>query len=49
MSPLETRLRIVIDTIPTLAWCRLPDGTTEFVDEPHGRRCFAVSGKPAPS
>src|SRR5437879_54988 len=26
----EGRLRKIIDTIPTLAWCRLPDGTGEF-------------------
>ena len=26
----EGRLRKIIDTIPTLAWCSLPDGTGEF-------------------
>jgi formate hydrogenlyase transcriptional activator len=26
----EGRLRRIIDTIPTLAWCSLPDGTGEF-------------------
>jgi formate hydrogenlyase transcriptional activator len=26
----ENRLRKIIDTIPTLAWCSLPDGTGEF-------------------
>ncbi len=26
----EAKLRQVIDTIPTLAWCSLPDGTGEF-------------------
>jgi GAF domain-containing protein len=26
----EARLRKIIDTIPTLAWCSLPDGTGEF-------------------
>jgi formate hydrogenlyase transcriptional activator len=26
----EARLRRIIDTIPTLAWCSLPDGTGEF-------------------
>ena len=26
----EAKLRRVIDTIPTLAWCSLPDGTGEF-------------------
>ena len=30
MYPSETQLRIMIDTIPALAWCCLPDGTTEF-------------------
>jgi len=27
----EARLRQVIDTIPTLAWCNLPDGPNEFL------------------
>jgi len=26
----EARLRRILDTIPTLAWCSLPDGTGEF-------------------
>jgi formate hydrogenlyase transcriptional activator len=26
----EARLRKILDTIPTLAWCSLPDGTGEF-------------------
>jgi PAS domain S-box-containing protein len=26
----EKKLRKIIDTIPTLAWCALPDGTNEF-------------------
>jgi PAS domain S-box-containing protein len=26
----EARLRMIIDTIPTLAWCSSPDGTGEF-------------------
>src|SRR3984893_10239068 len=29
----ETRLRQVIDTIPTLAWCNLADGPTEFLNK----------------
>jgi len=28
----EARLRQVIDTIPTMAWCNLPDGSNEFVN-----------------
>jgi PAS domain S-box-containing protein len=29
----EVRLRQVIDTIPTLAWCNLPDGPNEFLNK----------------
>jgi PAS domain S-box-containing protein len=29
----ETKLRDVIDTIPTLAWCNLPDGPNEFLNK----------------
>src|SRR6266446_1041324 len=29
----EDRLRLVIDTIPTMAWSLLPDGTVDFVNE----------------
>jgi PAS domain S-box-containing protein len=29
----ESRLRAIIDTIPTLAWCALPDGFTEFKNQ----------------
>jgi PAS domain S-box-containing protein len=29
----EDRLRQVIDTIPTLAWCNLPDGPNEFLNK----------------
>jgi PAS domain S-box-containing protein len=29
----EARLRQVIDTIPTLAWCNLPDGSNEFLNK----------------
>jgi len=30
----ETKLRQVIDTIPTLAWCNLPAGPVEFLSKP---------------
>jgi PAS domain S-box-containing protein len=29
----EDRLRIIIDTIPTLAWSSLPDGSAEFLNQ----------------
>jgi formate hydrogenlyase transcriptional activator len=29
----EKKLRQVIDTIPTLAWCNLPDGSNEFLNQ----------------
>ena len=29
----EAKLRRVIDTIPTLAWCNLPDGPNEFLNK----------------
>src|SRR5262245_14532864 len=29
----EARLRRIIDTIPTLAWCNLPDGSNEFLNQ----------------
>src|SRR5262249_5681812 len=29
----EARLRQVIDTIPTLAWCNMPDGPNEFLNK----------------
>jgi formate hydrogenlyase transcriptional activator len=29
----EAKLRQVIDTIPTLAWCNLPDGSNEFLNK----------------
>ena len=29
----EARLRKIIDTIPTLAWCNLSDGSNEFVNQ----------------
>src|SRR5271167_1030640 len=28
----ESKLRQVIDTIPALAWCMLPDGSIEFLN-----------------
>jgi PAS domain S-box-containing protein len=30
----EIKLRQVIDTIPTLAWCNLPEGPNEFLSKP---------------
>jgi PAS domain-containing protein len=29
----EAQLRKMIDTIPTLAWCNLPDGSHEFLNQ----------------
>src|SRR6266571_5105433 len=29
----EARLRKILDTIPTLAWCNLSDGSNEFVNQ----------------
>jgi len=29
----EDQLRIIIDTIPALAWCALPDGSAEFLNQ----------------
>ena len=29
----ESKLRQVIDTIPTMAWCNLPDGSNEFLNK----------------
>jgi PAS domain-containing protein len=29
----EARLRKIVDTIPTLAWCNLPDGSNEFLNK----------------
>jgi len=36
----ETNLRKIIDTIPTIAWCNLPDGSNEFLN----RRWHDYSG-----
>ena len=33
MSPSETQLRMMIDTIPALAWSCLPDGANEFTNK----------------
>src|SRR5579862_1958664 len=29
----EAQLRRIIDTIPTLAWCNLPNGSNEFLNK----------------
>src|SRR6266853_6458650 len=29
----EARLRRIFDTIPSLAWCNLPDGSNEFLNQ----------------
>src|SRR5882762_11963108 len=29
----EAQLRRIIDTIPSLAWCNLPDGSNEFLNQ----------------
>src|SRR5436189_6131100 len=33
LSQEAVRLRKIVDTIPTLAWCNLPDGSNEFVNQ----------------
>jgi len=33
MYPSEAQLRNMIDTIPALAWCNLPDGSNEFLNK----------------
>jgi PAS domain S-box-containing protein len=33
MYPSEAQLRDMIDTIPALAWCNLPDGSNEFLNK----------------
>jgi len=33
MKRLEDQFRMMIDAIPTLAWCCLADGTTEFLNQ----------------
>ncbi len=32
VNPSQSQLRVMIDTIPTLAWCAFPDGTVEFLN-----------------
>jgi PAS domain-containing protein len=29
----DAQLRMIIDTIPVLAWCNLPDGSNEFLNQ----------------
>ncbi len=41
----ERKLRQVIDTIPTLAWCNLPDGSNEFIN----KRWLEYTGLPLKS
>jgi PAS domain-containing protein len=36
----EVRLRTIIDTIPVMAWCALPDGFAEF----HNQRWLDYTG-----
>jgi formate hydrogenlyase transcriptional activator len=33
VNPSQSQLRVMIDTIPTLAWCAFPDGTVEFLNK----------------
>ena len=33
MYPSEAQVRNMIDTIPALAWCNLPDGSNEFLNK----------------
>ncbi len=33
MDPSETQLRVMIDIIPAMAWCCLPDGANEFTNK----------------
>src|SRR5271155_5695672 len=33
MTELKDKYRMMIDTIPTLAWCNLPDGSAEFLNQ----------------
>jgi PAS domain S-box-containing protein len=33
MGQSEARLRKIIDTIPTLVWCGLPDGSMELFNQ----------------
>src|ERR1700750_1430013 len=42
----EARLRKIIDTIPALAWCKISDGSNEFVNQRWGdyRGLFKAEG-----
>jgi formate hydrogenlyase transcriptional activator len=33
MKNSEDKFRVMVDTIPTLAWCNLPDGSNEFLNQ----------------
>src|SRR5215813_1929407 len=33
LTPSEAKLRLIIDTIPVVAWCALPDGSSEFKNQ----------------
>jgi PAS domain-containing protein len=33
MKSVEDRNRMMLDAIPTLAWCNLPDGSNEFLNQ----------------
>jgi formate hydrogenlyase transcriptional activator len=33
IDPSQSQLRVMLDTIPTLAWCAFPDGTVEFLNK----------------
>jgi hypothetical protein len=46
-NPSEAKLRLIIDTIPVIAWGALADGSAEFwigVARLHGIACRAYSG-----
>jgi hypothetical protein len=41
----ELQLRKIIDTVPTLAWCHLPDGSNEFLNQRwHGHTGLSPEG-----
>jgi formate hydrogenlyase transcriptional activator len=42
MKITEDKYRVMVDTIPTLVWCTLPDGSNEF----HNQRWHDYSGLP---
>jgi PAS domain S-box-containing protein len=39
----EAKLRQVIDTIPTMAWCNLPDGPNEFLNRQRDYSLYEVT------